>query len=144
MFMNLEQDRKLLQLKLQHEISIMLHQDNGVSCHFDYHINLNSELETIKLNLLTYNPKHNEYMLFHTVKGSSSIDCLEKLKTYITDHLKSDQLKSYTLTWYKKKSPQAKNKSYFFAISESDAIGKFLHEKDAQDYYFEIYQNPLS
>ena len=50
-------DKKLEQLRLQHTISNLLYKDNGVSSHFDYHVNLMSDDETIKLNLLTYNQK---------------------------------------------------------------------------------------
>ena len=68
-------NHKLEQIKLQHNISEILRKDNGVSCHFDYHINLMSGDQTIKLNLLTYNPVHDEYMLLHTVKGASVAIC---------------------------------------------------------------------
>lgn len=142
--MGKEQDKKLRQLQLQHQILTMMNKDNGVSCHFDYHINLNSDTETIKLNLLTYNPRHNEYMLFHTVKGSSSLDCLEKLTEYISNHRKSNQLKSFTIEWNRTSDIENIHKSYFFAASEEDALKKFLHEKDASEYQYKIKQNPLS
>ena len=47
-------DKKLQQIRLQHQIVEILKNDNGVSCHFDYHINMMSDDETIKLNLLKY------------------------------------------------------------------------------------------
>jgi hypothetical protein len=142
--MSNEKDNKLKQLQLQHHILTNLNRDNGVSCHFDYHINLNSDTETVKLNLLTYNPRHNEYMLFHTVKGASSLDCLEKLMDYISNQRKSNQLKSFTIEWNRKSDIENKHKSYFYASSEEDALQKFLHEKDSSEYQYTIFQNPLS
>ena len=76
-------DKKLEQIRLQHEIGEILRKDNGVSSHFDYHVNLLSEDESVKLNLLTYNVKHNEYMLLHTTLGASSLICLKKMLTLI-------------------------------------------------------------
>ena len=136
-------DKKLSQLRLQHKIFIALQEDNGVSSHFDYHVNLMSGDETIKLNLLTYNERHDEYMLFHTVKGKSSIECLEKMLAYIEDHQGSGHENSYTISWSKKGEPGT-FKSYFSARDEQEAVDKFLHEKDPDDYTFTCTLNPLS
>jgi hypothetical protein len=135
-------DKKLEQLRLQHTISNLLFKDNGVSSHFDYHVNLMSDDETIKLNLLTYNQKHDEYMLFHTVFGTSSLDCLRKMVEYIKSN-KAARENSYTITW--KKGGEADwHKSYFAAKTEDEAKGKFLHEKNVTDYEFSIELNPMS
>ncbi len=135
-------DKKLEQLKMQHAIFKILHSDNGVSSHFDYHVNLMSSSETIKLNVLTYNEKHNEYMLFHTVYGSSSLDCLQKMLDYIES--KSNSIEnSYTITW-NKAGDEERHQSYFSATSEAEAEAKFLHEKDKEDYEYSIQLNPVS
>jgi hypothetical protein len=135
-------DKKLEQLRLQHAISNLLYKDNGVSSHFDYHVNLMSDDETIKLNLLTYNQKHDEYMLFLTVLGTSSIDCLKKMLEYIKNNNAARE-NSYTITW-KKTGEIDSHKSYFAAKTEGEAIGKFLHEKNATDYEYSIELNPMS
>lgn len=135
-------DKKLEQLRLQHKIYRSLHEDNGVSSHFDYHVNLMSDSKTIKLNLLTYNERHNEYMLFHTVYGSSSIDCLKKMLAYIEEG-RSKTLNSYTIIW-RKKDESEDHRSYFQASSEEEAINKFLHEKQEEDYTFSCKLNPVS
>ena len=114
-----------------------------MSSHFDYHVNLMSGEETIKLNLLTYNKRHDEYMLFHTVKGKSSIECLERMLAYIEEHHDGGDEKSYTITWSKKGDSETV-KSYFMADSEEEAIEKFLHEKNADDYDYSCELNPLS
>lgn len=135
-------DKKLEQLRLQHTISNLLYKDNGVSSHFDYHVNLMSDDETIKLNLLTYNQRHDDYMLFHTVFGTSSLNCLQKMLDYITSFRQMRE-NSYTITW-KKTGDTDWHKSYFAAKTEDEAKGKFLHEKNASEYNFSIELNPVS
>ena len=136
-------DKKLEQLRLQHKIFNLLQKDNGVSSHFDYHVNLMSDENTIKLNLLTYNERHNEYMLFQTVYGKSSLDCLKKMLAYIkAERVESDK-NSYTIKWQKKGEDQWYN-SYFIANSIEEATQKFLHEKNADDYNFSCVLNPVS
>lgn len=136
-------DKKLEQIQLQHEISEILHQDNGVSCHFDYHVNLLSDYETIKLNVLTYNKRHNEYMLLHTVKGTSSIDCLTKTVTFLNQKDHRSTLHSFSVKW-QKLGDETKYTSYFMAVDEDEALAKFLHEKDAKEYTYEVIQNPVA
>lgn len=136
-------ENKLEQIRLQHAIAEILWKDNGVSSHFDYHVNPVSSSNTIKLNLLTYNPKHDEYMLLHSVTGSSSIECLEKMQDYLkTKHNTSVQY-SFTISW-KKKGDTEEYTSYFVASHEEEAKTKFLHEKNPDDYDFSIQMNPVS
>ena len=136
-------DKKLEQIELQHEIIELLRRDNGVSCHFDYHVNMVSENETVLLNLLTFNPRHDDYMLLHTTIGNSSIDCLKKMLAFIKTQLQQQELYSYTIVWKKKNEP-AEHISYFRAADESTARRKFLHEKNPDDYRYTITQNPIS
>lgn len=136
--------KKLEQIKYQHQISEILREDNGVSCHFDYHVNLMLDDETIKLNVLTYNERHDEYMLMHTVKGSSSIDCLSKMLDYVRSTRAERQENSYTVTW-KRTGESEIHRSYFRAVSEDEAQRKFMHEKDQADYSVEsIVLNPVA
>ena len=136
-------DNKLEQLKLQHKIFETLQKDNGVSSHFDYHINLVSDTETVKLNLLTYNQRHHEYMLFHSVSGRSSLDCLRKMLDYIQQQVEGPDANSYTIRWQKKGEEQ-EHLSYFMADNEEEAIQKFLHEKNPEEYSFSCSLNPVS
>ncbi len=136
-------ERKLEQIRLQHRISNILWKDNGVSSHFDYHVNLVSDDETVKLNLLTYNPKHDEYMLLHSVTGACSIRCLENMLLYLESHRKSDEKYSFTITW-RKKGENDMHISYFSASSEEEAAQKFLHEKNPVNYDYTIVMNPVS
>lgn len=136
-------EKKLEQIRLQHQIAKILWKDNGVSTHFDYHVNIMSEDETIKLNVLTYNERHDEYMLLHTTNGSSSLDCLEKMRDYLKSNRVTQVKYSYTISWSKNGDPD-KHTSYFRATSEEEAKQKFLHEKNPDNYKFSIEQNPLS
>ncbi|MFM9944544.1 MAG: hypothetical protein ACKVQB_04860 [Bacteroidia bacterium] len=136
-------DKKLQQIRLQHQIGEILENDNGVSCHFDYHINMMSDDETIKLNLLTYNPAHENYMLLHSTSGKSSIDCLEKMKIYLNEFYNPQFLYSFTIEWKKKDEP-LKHISYFRAADEAAAKAKFLHEKEEAEYDYTILRNPIS
>ena len=136
-------DKKLEQIKLQHQIGELLLKDNGVSCHFDYHVNLLSDYETVKLNVLTYNKRHNEYMLLHTVKGTSSIDCLNKTLTFLSQKDHRAKLLSFSVKW-SKKGEDGSYVSYFQAHDEEEAREKFLHEKNPNDYTIEITENPVS
>jgi len=136
-------DKKLQQISLQHQIVEILKNDNGVSCHFDYHINMMSDDETIKLNLLTYNPAHENYMLLHSVSGTSSIDCLTKMHIYLKEFYNPQFLYSFTIEWKKKGDP-LKHISYFRAVDELQAKAKFLHEKEKSEYAYIISRNPIS
>jgi hypothetical protein len=136
-------DRKLQQIRLQHKILNILQEDNGVSCHFDFHVNLISDDETVKLNLLTYNPKHDEYMLLHTIKATSSLACLQKMLVYIESLHNNQTMYSYTITWTKKGLDET-HTSYFTAPTALEAEKKFLHEKNKDDYDFTILQNPIA
>ena len=136
-------DKKLEQIRLQHQIVELLKSDNGISCHFDYHINMMSDDETIKLNLLTFNPSHKNYMLLHSTTGKSSIHCLERMLAYLKEFYNPQFLYSFTIEW-KKKGEDLKHISYFRAIDETEATVKFLHEKNELDYEFTILKNPIS
>jgi hypothetical protein len=136
-------DRKLEHILLQHEITEILRNDNGVSAHFDYHVNLLSSDETVKLNLLTFNPRHSEYMLLHTTTGSSSIDCLKKMMDYLRGSHSAKTKYSFTVKW-RKKGEEAFIHSYFMASDNQEAEQKFLHEKSKDEYEYQIEQNPLA
>ncbi len=136
-------DKKLEQIKLQHDISEILRSDNGVSAHFDYHVNLLLESEGVKLNLLTYNQKHNEYMLLHSTLGASSIECLNKMLSYIQTFKQQGRNYSFTVQW-EKSGDKIKHTSYFWGRSEEEVRQKFLHEKNIDMYEFTIVQNPVS
>lgn len=136
-------EKKLEQIRLQHKISELLWKDNGVSSHFDFHVNMVSDDETIKLNLLTYNPKHDEYMLLHSVSGSSSVNCLKSMFDYLKTKRASQEKYTFTFRW-KKIGEDEEHISYFRASDKEEASIKFLHEKNPNNYEFSVEMSPVS
>ena len=131
-------------IRLESQIQKTVHQDNGVTTHFDYKINMNSKKNTIELNVLTFNPMHDDYMLLRKKKGSSAIVCLEDVLHYLQSKITEKAEYSYTVTWNKISDSREKHLSYFRGRSEEEVLRKFLHEKDAESYEFSIKQNPIT
>jgi hypothetical protein len=48
--------------------------------------NYKQKNETVRLDLVTVNPKHDQSFLFHTVTGTDKIDALKKMLDYIESH----------------------------------------------------------
>ena len=136
-------DLKNKRIRLESKIQRLLQHDNGVTSHFDYHIHMNSKKNTIELNLLTFNPVHDEYMLLNSVFGKSSIDCLEKMEAYLMQEKFDRTEKSFTISW-QKSGDEGEHKSYFRGTSEEQVIQKFLHEKNPEEFEFSIKENPLT
>ena len=100
---------KKTRIRLESQIQQLLQKDNGVTAHFDYKINMNSKKNTVQLNLLTFNPIHDDYMLLRKVNGSSAIECLENMHQYILkDEARKDE-NSYTITWKQKESDEKRS-----------------------------------
>lgn len=135
---------KLKRIRLESTIQKLLHRDNGVTAHFDYHIHMNSKKNTVELNLLTFNPVHDEYMLLHNVSGKSSLDCLQKMINYLRENNLGSTEYSYTVTWKRKDTDDEPHVSYFRATSEKQVEEKFLHEKDPSDFEYTIQVNPIT
>ena len=133
---------KTKRIRLESQIQKMLHRDNGVTSHFDYHIHINSK-NTVELHLLTFNPIHDDYMLLHSALGKSSIDCLEKMIGYIQQKHLAEEEKSFTISWKKLNDGQT-YQSYFRGKSEEEVLQKFLHEKNPEEFEFNIRQNPIT
>ena len=98
--------------------------------------------ETVRLDLVTINPKHDQSFLFHTETGTDKIDALKKMLVYIDDHYPLEG--SMTIQWVK----IGENKlhtSYFRARDMYDALDKFYYERDRSNYkIFSITLNPVS
>ena len=93
-------DLKNKRIRLESKIQRLLQHENGVTSHFDYHIHMNSKKNTIELNLLTFNPVQDEYMLLNSVFGKSSIDCIENMEAYLMQE-KFDREVEYLLLMQK-------------------------------------------
>lgn len=131
-------------IRLESEIQRLLQKDNGVTSHFDYKIHMNSKKNTVELNLLTFNPIHDDYMLLRKEMGSSAIECLENLLDYLNSENLNKEEHSFTISWKKKGENDKTHLSYFRGHSEEEVLSKFLHEKKTDDYEFSIKMNPIT
>ena len=81
--------------------------------------NYTQKNETVRLDLVTVNPKHEQSFLFHTVVGTDKIDALKKMLEYIDMHYSQEG--SMTIQWVK----VGENKlhtSYFRAKNMYEAL----------------------
>ena len=96
----------------------------------------------VKLDLVTFNPKHNQLFLFHSVVGYSKVDSLQKMLEYIKNY--KDKESSYTIQWSLKEN-SGLNTSYFRAANLLSAIEKFYFERDVNStVVFSVVLNPIS
>lgn len=104
--------------------------------------NYKQKNETVRLDLVTVNPKHEQSFLFHTVIGTDKIDALQKMLEYIDKHYGLES--SLTIQWIK----IGENKlhtSYFRAKNMYEALDKFYYGRDMGSYkIFSIVLNPVS
>ena len=123
--------------RYQKDISIRLGLDSQ-----NLIFNYTQKNETVRLDLVTVNPKHDQSFLFHTVVGTDKIDALKKMLEYIDLHYSQEN--SLTLQWIK----IGENKlhtSYFRAKNMYEALDKFYYGRDMGSYkIFSIVMNPVS
>ncbi|MBX2902327.1 MAG: hypothetical protein KF872_02135 [Chitinophagales bacterium] len=104
--------------------------------------NFKQRNETVRLDMVTINPKHEQSFLFHSTDGTDKTDALRKMVEYIQDHYHHEN--SMTIQWMK----VGENKlytSYFRAINMYEALDKFYYERDLNQYkIFSISLNPVS
>lgn len=104
--------------------------------------NYKQKNETVRLDLVTVNSKHDQSFLFHSIIGTDKIDALKKMLEYIDQHYHNES--SLTIQWIK----IGENKlhtSYFRAKNMYDALDKFYYGRDMGSYkIFSITLNPVS
>ena len=104
--------------------------------------NYKQKNETVRLDLVTVNPKHDQSFLFHSITGTDKIDALKKMLDYIDQHYHNES--SLTVQWIK----VGENKlhtSYFRAQNMYEALDKFYYGRDMGSYkIFSITLNPVS
>ena len=132
--------------QLESEIITLVFEDNRNTVHFDYHVNIDDDQNSIRLDLYTRNSRNKEIFLLHNTSGTSSHDVLRKMLEYLKNHHKtSAEKKSYTVHWVSKKNSSGKkNTSYFFENSEEEVRKKFFYNKNKADFDIEIRENPIS
>jgi hypothetical protein len=104
--------------------------------------NYKQKNETVRLDLVTVNPKHEQSFLFHTVTGTDKIDALNKMLSYIDEHYHNES--SLTIQWIKIGDNKL-HTSYFRAQNMYEALDKFYYGRDLGQYkIFSITLNPVS
>jgi hypothetical protein len=88
------QDQNVEIARYQKEIAVRLGLDSD-----NLIFNYKQKNETIRLDLVTVNPKHEQSFLFHTITGTDTIDALKKMLEYIDEHYPNES--SMTIQWVK-------------------------------------------
>jgi hypothetical protein len=123
--------------RLQKEIvgKLGIRQENAI-------YNFKQKNETVKLDLVTINPAHEQSFLFHSVTGTDKVDALRKMIVYIDEHYHHES--SMTIQWMKVGESKLYT-SYFRALNMYEALDKFYYERDLSQYkIFSISLNPVS
>lgn len=130
-------DERVEVAKLQKDIKDMLGL-NTENLVFEY----SSHNSTIKLDLITVNPRHNQSFLFHTSEGIDKIDALKKMRDYVKRKYKEEN--SYTIQWTTVDSNEL-HTSYFRAKDMYSALDKLYYGRDMNTISVYIIKlNPIS
>ena len=131
------QDQNVEVAKYQKEIVIRLGLDSN-----NLIFNYKQKNETVRLDLVTVNPKHDQSFLFHSITGTDKIDALKKMLEYIDQHYPNES--SLTIQWIKVGDNKL-HTSYFRAQNMYEALDKFYYGRDMGSYkIFSITLNPVS
>jgi hypothetical protein len=132
-----KQDQNVETARYQKDIAIRLGIDPQ-----NLIFNYKQKEETVRLDLVTVNPKHDQSFLFHSITGTDKVDALKKMLEYVTEHYQNES--SLTIQWIK----IGENKlhtSYFRANNMYEALDKFYYGRDLGSYkIFSIALNPVS
>ena len=129
----------------EHAIQELIKNDNNCSAHFEYEI-LN--FRRLKLNLITYNPKHNTHFLLFSIIENTE-DKLELIKQ-MYEHVytlrttlaeKDSPYVSYTIEWYCDKT-QKRIKSSFYGETIEQVLIKFNYNHDKPLTIYSMQLNP--
>ncbi len=94
------------------------------------------------LQLITYNPLHNQRFLFHAIEADSAEECFRKMLKYVQFHKEEES--SYTIQW----TLLGENKlhtSYFRANTILGALNKLYFDRDPNGIIvFSVILNPIS
>jgi hypothetical protein len=104
--------------------------------------NFKTKNDTVRLDLVTINPRHDQSFLFQTTVGTDKLDALKKMLDYIAEHFHHEN--SMTIQWIR----VGENKlhtSYFRAKNMYEALDKFYYGREMNQYkIFSISLNPVS
>lgn len=97
---------------------------------------------TVKLDLITVNPRHNQSFLFHSEIGYDKVDALKKMLEYVKIYKEKES--SYTIQWRTRGDKELQT-SYFRAKNIYDALDKLYYGRDMNTIsVFSVVLNPVS
>jgi len=97
---------------------------------------------SVKLDIVTINPTHDQSFLFSSTLGIDKVDALKKVVEYIDEHYPKEG--SMTIQWMKLGDDKL-HTSYFRAKNMYEALDKFFYERDQAQYkIFSVSLNPSS
>lgn len=133
---------------LENEIATIIKNDNGCETRFEYESvsNITNNGSTVvyeeEVRAMTLNPKTNESFLMFKATGITQEKALENILDYVKNHRVTYY--SHTILWSNKRDNKM-NTSYFYAKDAFEALTKFYHGKNREDYnVFEVKMNPIS
>ncbi|MFT4544164.1 MAG: hypothetical protein ACI9UR_001324 [Bacteroidia bacterium] len=130
---------------LEGEIITLIFEDNKNTVHFDYHVDIDDVDYSIMLDLYTRNARNGAVFLLHQTRGTSSVDVLRKMLTFLQSQHLADEKCPYTVKWVDRtEADKTEHVSYFYEANEDDVREKFFYNRREQDYLITIEQNPLS
>lgn len=95
-----------------------------------------------QLDLITFNPRHNQSFLFHSCKSIDKIEALQKMLDYIKSNYRKEE--TFTIQWIKI-GEDTLHTSYFRAKNVYDVLDKFYFDRDLNSYrIYTISLNPIS
>ena len=95
-----------------------------------------------QLDLITFNPRHNQSFLFHSCKAIDKAEVLQKMLDYIVSNYRKEE--TYTIQWIKI-GEESLHTSYFRAKNIYEVLDKFYFDRDLNSYrIYSISLNPIS
>jgi hypothetical protein len=137
-------------IKLLHEIQKLFRYElsnNGVTVHPIFRTisktRFHGELAKTVLDIVTYNPKHDQHFLYHSVQAEDDITALKEMVLYIRGH-QNLGLGSYTVEW-KYKNDDEIYQSHFTGKNMESVLTKFNYGKESNSFMIlDIKLNPES
>lgn len=114
------------EISIESEIKRLINCDNGVDVSFQY--------ENDKLNIITFNPRHNAYFLLESISNEKTkYETLTKALDLLKHKVNPKFILTYELEWYNK-SDEIKHVSHFNGFSLEDVVKKFYFKNNCHDY----------
>lgn len=94
------------------------------------------------LEVVTQNPRHNQFFLFHSVEAVNREEALEKMMDYVKDYKEKES--SYTVQWALVGENEL-HTSYFRARNIMHALDKLYHGREMNSVIvFSVKLNPIA